>query len=226
MTKAEEAYAALLSGDPQAPAPAQGPPRLREAFRRVKERLYPPGFVGLMDRPAPEGRVAVALTDPWSLVASLVLSQALDARVDERAMTPDETGLATGTLLPGARSWFVEARDDQGTARASLGTRAQPRLLSVPEPVVGVASVVAPAPVPQRSRVLPIAATVVAVGLAATASTFAGLGVSAHASAGMAGFASDTRALDLQSRTQLTFAWGFGIAAVVMGAAAVVLWVW
>lgn len=224
LAKAEAEYEALLAADPSAPAPQAGPPRLRDAFRRVKERLYPLGYVGLVERPAPEGRVAVALTDPWALVSTLVLTQSFETRAEAELLLADEAGLASGTLLPGARSWFVEARGPQGAALAHLGTREAPRLLALPEPVAAVG--LAPGVTPARSRVLPWLVTVAAVGLLATAGVFAGLGAGSSASAGSADFASEVRAFDLRARSQLSFAWGFGIAGVVAGAGAVVLWVW
>lgn len=216
--QAELAWEALLAVDPSAPAPRDGPPRVREAFRRVKERLYPPRFVGLVDRPAPPGRVAVAVTDPWSLVSKLSLIQGeLEGR-----MAIDESGFASASLTPGARSWFVEARDAQGSMLAQLGTREAPRLLAMPEPVPGVATAT-PA---GRSRVFPVVFTAVAAGLAVTAGVFAAVGADASTRAGTAAFASETRALDLQARTAFTATWGFGIGAALTGATAVVLWAW
>lgn len=218
---AEKVYAELLSTDARAPAPSSGPPRLRDAFRRAKERLYPPGFASLTREPAPAGRVAVQLLDPWnSCTRGVVIARrGLDGTFTEEAMPVDALG--RGSVGVGdASAWFVEARSASG-ACASLGSLAEPVLVPViEEEAVTRAPVVTP-----RSRVVPWISFGVTVAATAAAATFAGLGAGSMDQARSANFASDLRAAELQARDQFTLAWGFGIGAAVAALTTAVLFI-
>jgi hypothetical protein len=223
LEKAEAVYGELLAADPSAPAPQQAPPRLREAFRKIKERLYPQGFVTLTERHAPPGRVAVAVVDPWSSVAALTLFEEGQSGLTERPLRPDEFGVAVESFSGTSRGWFVEARDASGALRAQLGSRQAPRLLAAPP--TAQASLL-PTAAPARSRVLPWLATGLAVGMAGATAGIAASGSDTYGRAGTAVFASDRLAFDQRARTEFSVSWGLGVGALVIGAVALALWLW
>lgn len=218
---AEAVYAELLADDARAPPPSAGPPRLRDAFRRAKERLYPPGFASVTRQPAPQGFVGVRLLDPWERCAGgVTLFLRRDAAFAASAVLLDALGRGQAELGD-ASAWYAEARAADASVCAALGSAAEPFALSRVEPV-GVAQPAAQAP---RSRVVPWLALGATAVTGALSATFAGLGAGSLEQGRLATFASDLRAAELAARSQFSVAWGFGIGAVVAALATVALFI-
>lgn len=224
LEKAEGVYGELLAADPTAPAPQDAPPRLREAFRKVKERLYPQGVVTLTERAAPAGRVAIAVVDPWSVITQLLLFEDGPTGFTSRPLAPDELGIAVESFASGTtRGWYVEGRDASGAVRAKLGSREEPRLLAA---APSAAASLLPTQAAPRSRVLPGVVTALAVGLGAATAGMALSGSDASSRAGRSLFSAEIFALDLRARSDITIAWGLGVGALVVAAVAIALWLW
>lgn len=214
MEQVDTVYAELLARDPRAPAPSSGPPRLRDAFRKAKERLYPPGFVSLTRAASPPGRVVIRLVDPWARCARVeVLAGDADGtwRATPIELDPEGQGAAA---TPASGAWFIEARTADGASCASLGTKAAPFVVEVAAP----SSVVTAR---GRASWVPWAVTAVAVALTAGAAISGGLGTSALDRARTASFAFDVRAEELAARNAFTWTWGLGAAAAASIAASV-----
>jgi hypothetical protein len=215
MEKVEAVYAELLTNDPRAPAPVSGPPRLREAFRRVKERVYPAKYVSLTREPSPPGRVALRLVDPWDRCATVQLVTRTSSGVTKDPVPVDPQGLGAATL-PDAGAWFVEARDAQSQPCATLGSAETPFVIAPVETPRAVATV---GPPPWVKWV--IAAGALGLAGAATASGFSG--ANSLEAARRTEFADELRANELAAQQAFRWTWGLGIAAGVFTAAAVVL---
>ncbi|MCA3011163.1 MAG: tetratricopeptide repeat protein [Myxococcaceae bacterium] len=133
--QAEEAFTELLSREPDFELDRKlTSPKIVEVFDVVKRRLYPPGTVSLVEVAGPPGRVLVEVVDPYRRVASARLFE----RRAEGEWSQAPLAVAVRTLdfpLPvsaeGAVRWYVELLDAAGAAVASLGSRAQPRLVEV-----------------------------------------------------------------------------------------------
>ena len=226
LDQAEASFAELLAQDAAAPGPREAAPRIREAFRRAKERLYPADFVSLVQAPAAVGRVEFEIKDPWSLVQTLRL---LEARGDgdfvPRVLSMNGDKVASAQLLepaPGkATRWFAEAVDAKQVVRARLGSREQPFVFDVGDATTSAGGVAG------RPRFVPWLATGFAVAAAAVSAGFAFQGVNDYRAAGEARLNTDTAQLDSRARQNFTVAWATGISAVVFAAAAAVLfWLW
>lgn len=219
---AENVYAELLATDAKAPAPVSGPPRLRDAFRRAKERLYPPTFASLTREVAAPGRVGVQLLDPWSRCGGgvFLLRRTTEGFVAE-PVTLDERGHGQADLA-NAAAWYVEARGPTGERCAAIGSAAEPFLNAPPIVETAAPSVVVARP---RSRVVPWLVFGVAAAAAVTTGIFAGLGADSLARSKQAVFASDLRQGELAARDQFSLAWGFGAGAGLATLATVVLFV-
>lgn len=230
LARTEAAFSELLAGDPTAPAPQQAPPRIRDAFRRAKERLYPPDFVALESRPAPAGRVELALKDPWSRVRSVTLQQARGDDAFEASPLPlnDEAigGTALAAPAPGVPTrWFAEARGEKDEVLARLGSAEQPFVLEVQGRAVVEGE--APAAVTPRPAWVPWAVAAVGVAAAAAATTFVVLGYEDYRRADRAFYGDDRTRFDAQAYAWWRAAWGTGIGAGVFVLTSVVLfWVW
>ncbi len=139
---AEEAYAALLAKDPDAPDP-QGAPKVRETFRRAKERLYPPDMVRLERLPSPPGRLVLEVLDPWSNVRELLLYESKDGAFRPRSLAREGRQAAAdldrrhGAPL---RYYVVAVRAD-GQIAASLGSESQPFVVAATAAPPGAVSV-------------------------------------------------------------------------------------
>jgi hypothetical protein len=220
VNEAEQTYVQLLSRDARAPAPTAGPPRLRDAFRRAKERLYPPGFVSLTRELSAPGRVAVQLLDPWNTCNGGVVMRrrGLEREFTAEPLALDALGRGQAELapLPTQREWYVEARGADGAGCATLGTAAEPFFITrVIEAPLGV-------PPPPRARWVPWLIVGAAVIAAALTTTFTLLGEDSLARARASRFGADIRAAELGARDQFTLAWGFGVGAGVATVASVV----
>ncbi len=217
VNEAEQAYVQLLSRDARAPAPTAGPPRLRDAFRRAKERLYPAGFVSLTRELSAPGRVAVQLLDPWNLCSGgvVMLRRGLERDFTAEPLALDALGRGQ-TDVTQLSAWYVEARTAEGVPCATLGTAADPFLITrVIEAPLGV-------PAPPRARWVPWLIVGAAAVAAALTTTFTLLGEDALGRARASLFGADIRAAELKARDQFTLAWGFGVGTGVATVASVV----
>jgi hypothetical protein len=154
---AEKIYGELLSEDPHAPAPTDAAPKVRKAFQRAKESLYPPDYVRLEQLESEESTLELVLVDPWAQVEQLILVEpAIDRRLSinkHRARAP--LPAPEGQLI----RWSVEARAADGRVLASVAGEIAPVVVAAvpppppakPEPVL----------VPKATPPAPIAAVIV-----------------------------------------------------------------
>jgi hypothetical protein len=131
---AQGTFSELLAADPSAPAPGHAAPKIQEAFRRAKERLYPPGFVQLRRVPSVAGRIELELVDPWAQVERVALEDV--TRPDAPTELPTHPDLrrvsAELDAAPGAeRHVYAEARAADGHVLAHLGTAEEPLKVQV-----------------------------------------------------------------------------------------------
>jgi len=103
---AERAYARLFKVDPYVPPP-RASPKVVDAFRAAKARVFPRPSVSLQGELRADRRVLVRLLDPWALVARVrwfeVSPSAVSARpspeLEERTLTVAPTLEATSVLF-------------------------------------------------------------------------------------------------------------------------------
>ncbi|MBL8954100.1 MAG: hypothetical protein JNK82_25210 [Myxococcaceae bacterium] len=224
LDQAEATFAELLVEDPSAPPPRDAP-KIREAFRRAKEKLYPLDFVSLTQSPAPVGRVALQLKDPWGVVEQVALLESTDQQTfTARPLELGEDRTAAAALTPPAPGeptrWYAEARGNKKVL-ASLGTAAQPFVFAI-----GEGSVVTEG---RRTRVVPwlVAAFAVAAAAAGAALMVAGWSDSDAAGrlAASGGSNGEIRRLDSRARTEVTVGWAGAGTALALGVTAAVLFV-
>lgn len=207
LDEAERVYAELLTWDPHAAAPEAASPKIRDLFKRAKERVYPRGFVKLNQLPAAAGRVDAEVIDPWTLVASVELAEAT-SKEGPFARQPLEvkSHRVSAELAPpsadAALFWFVEARSKEGKVVSSLGTVSAPnvrpalvvadntRTSAVPEGAVATSQEQAPPRWVAYSLVGASAVLFVTSGVLLYAAD------QDYQAAGRARFASDTAVLD------------------------------
>jgi hypothetical protein len=105
------AYQALLSKNPHARAP-EASPKVRDAFVRAKEALYPKPSVGLSRLPSAPDTWIFEWVDPWGLVKTL--------KVNERSFDASATRLlkVPASSTPGPVD--VSALDERELLLASL----------------------------------------------------------------------------------------------------------
>lgn len=219
---AEATFSELLADDPSAPAPRDAP-RIREAFRKAKEKLYPVDFVSLTQAPAPVGRVALSLKDPWGLVESVALLESTDQTTfsTRDLQLSDERTTAAAALTPPAPGeptrWYAEARGPGANVLTRLGSAAQPFVFGI-----GEGSIVTEG---RRTRVLPWLATAFAIaGAGASVGLIAG-GWADSAAAGRASSNGEIRRLDARARTEVLAGWISGGIALALAALATVLFI-
>ncbi len=141
-----EAYGELLAKDPNAPAPTDAAPKIREAFRAAKTSLFAPGVVKLTRVTAGEGHLAFELTDPWAAVTRLEVheiagnSRNITVTVSERERQAGLFDVKVPATL--VQAW-VEAFNGENTVVATLGS------LRVP---LRLAKSHAPSPTPPTKR--------------------------------------------------------------------------
>jgi hypothetical protein len=138
LSAAEATFAELLTRDAAAPAPLEASPKIREAFRAARARVFPLGTVRLTRRGASEGRLVLELFDPWAAVARVELRQVGGGQVTSAAPAP---ALAL-TVPPGLVAGFVVALGPTGEVLGTLGSSTAPLRLGRPP---------APSPAPRAS---------------------------------------------------------------------------
>jgi hypothetical protein len=228
--EADVAFGQMLALDPQAELDPALSPKIRDAFRATKLRLYPAEYVALKQLPASEGLLRAELADPWKRVGVVVLGKwnASSKVFDEAPLAP--AGNVYLVRVTAGTAWFVEARSAAGESLALLGKKSAPVLAAtVPSSAVTAAPVLVekPAADPPKTRAL-IRWTSVGVG-AVAAVTGAVLWSVAGGTRAKAetpgGWADDATKLDGQAATERTwghvFFWG-GVAVATTGA--IVTW--
>jgi hypothetical protein len=129
-----ETYSRLLSTDPHAATPRDAAPKVKEAFRKAKESLFPEGYVLLRALPSAPNRTEVELVDPWKRAKDVVLLEAVGeaAEFGERVMTRRGGQFSAQLRVPepGARlRYFVVARNAEGVTIANVGTGDAPSVV-------------------------------------------------------------------------------------------------
>lgn len=126
--EASGAYRALLKADPHAATP-EGSPKVRDAFLRAKEALYPRPAVSLSRLPSAPDTWIFEWVDPWALVKSL--------KVNDRSFsaTPERLLKVPASTTPGPVD--VSALDERELLLASLrfenaATAAPPEIVAQP----------------------------------------------------------------------------------------------
>lgn len=219
LSEAETAYASLLVDQPHAPAPMDGSPKIQEAFRRAKERVFARGHVELRELPADLPTIRFDVVDPWALVKDVRL-RVLEPAGDHLPM-PITSHRVEATLpdTTGAAAFVVEARGAQGQVLAQLGSESAPvRRKWIDRSADARPGVGADWP---RWAFLGTSVTAAIAGV-----TFGALAASDSAAAGAAPTALRTQALDERARTRATTANVlFGASALAAGGA-VLTWGW
>jgi hypothetical protein len=244
MDEAQQSYEELLTEDPDAPQPQGVSPKIRDVYRKAKERLYPPGFVTLKQLPSPAARVELSMVDPWRAVAEVLLSESLEGRPFTQRRVDLRGRRASAVLARPAPGqivrWYVTARSATGSTLAQLGSEAAP--LEVKESSMGPerpALPLASAPVEGAAALAPVGvekpsgqrsktpAYVLAGASVVAAAVGVGLALSSAAdskAAGEAPFASDTYQLDQRARAKAVWANALIGGAVVGGGVSAVLY--
>lgn len=212
--QADAAFAQMLGLDPQAELDPALSPKIRDAFRATKLRLYPADYVSLKQLPASEGLLRAELADPWKRVATVVLG-----RWNQPAQRFEEEPLtAAGNVylvrLTAGGAWFVEARTARGEALALLGKKSPPVLATALPSTATVAPPVlvetpAPAPAKTRSIVRWSALGVGAVAAVAGVVLWSVAGDTRAKAEAPGGWADDATRLDQQATAQRD--WGHGL---------------
>jgi hypothetical protein len=224
---AERTYSALLTREPHAREPAQASPKIRAAFLKAKQRLYPEDFVALEPLATSSGSLDLRVVDPWG-------------RVKELRLYPEE-GDAVPLIVEDHRArWSapqggrvsVEALDGAGRVVAKLGrptplTLAPANLVPPDRPNDGSLPTALQASVrPWHSRLPAWVAVAGAVVLAGTGTVLALQSAADSRAAEEADYGSETRALDASARTKALWANILVGASLAGGGTAVVLFVW
>jgi tetratricopeptide (TPR) repeat protein len=131
--EADEAFARLLSADPQAEEPS-GAPKVKESFRRAKQRLYKDDYVAMKAVTAPEGEVWIEAIDPWHLLSAVEIHELKGAMDAVQLMKFD--GLYRGRLDLATLRYFVLGRASDGTVLASVGSEKVPLERTLPPSLV------------------------------------------------------------------------------------------
>jgi hypothetical protein len=226
----EAMFLEQLAADPHAPDP-EAAPRVRDAFTRAKERLYPGGYVKLVESSGEAGVRLVRLVDPWRRVHHLTVSSAgPEGPFTSREVSP---GDADPLRLGGRETRvYVEAHGKSGML-ANLGTAAAPLLLAQPAAVAAPPQAIVPQVTEQPGAVRPHkwVALGLAVGALAAAGVGTGFGAASSSSARQAGLATHAftvTQLDDAAAAQARAANSLFIGAGVLagGAAVAFFWPW
>ncbi len=146
--EADEAFARLLSADPQAEEPA-GAPKVKESFRRAKQRLYKDDYVSMKSVTAPEGEVWIEAIDPWHLLSAVEIHELKGAMDAVQLMKFD--GLYRGRLNAATLRYFVLGRASDGAVLASVGSDKVPVERSAPPSLVSNQQVTEERPVQTKA---------------------------------------------------------------------------
>ncbi len=199
LEEAEAVWGELLAKDPNAPPPDKVAPKISEAYRRAKVRLYPPEHVVLAPLATGPDALELEVQDPWEAVAALTLKE-LDGAQPERALErKDGRALLELRSVPPGR-YVVEARSAAGALLAQLGSSERPLVLGKPPAPAPVAAKEAPPPLPRPAppRAVEAAPPVAAVEAPPprwVAWTLAGLAVLAGGAGGALAASSSSDAL-------------------------------
>jgi hypothetical protein len=135
---AEAAFTQMLGIDAQAELDPALSPKIRDAFKRAKLKLFPEDYVAFKElAPAPE-LIRVELVDPWHRVRSVVLGRWREAeqRFVEQTLTPrDNVYLAQVK----GHDFYLEARTANGDSVARIGSKDVPAaapIAAAPVPTV------------------------------------------------------------------------------------------
>ncbi|HLL55512.1 MAG TPA: hypothetical protein VK447_18275 [Myxococcaceae bacterium] len=125
---AEKTFAELLALDPHFEPPRDVSPKILDAFGAAKARIFAPGFVQLVELPAPTGLARAELVDPWHRVDQLVrrYRPAGAPEWQEQRLTPEQ-GLVVIDFGQVGQQWYLEARAADGSVVAQLGSEQAPR---------------------------------------------------------------------------------------------------
>ncbi len=216
--EADEAFAKMIALDPRTELDPSLSPKILDAFRAAKLKLYPAQFVTFRELPAMQGLHRAELVDPWRRVSQVVLGT-----WDERAQKFVEQPLAPASgvfqaQVAGGLTWFLEARAASGEGVALLGKKVAPAPAPVPVAAAMPVAVAAEAPPPPEPPKVARWITVGA-GAAVALAGIALLGVSAtsRSSAERAVWAND--AVAIGGRASAEGGWGGGL---LFGGAAVI----
>lgn len=216
--EAEAAWSALLVSDPAFPDPTGVAPKVKDAFTRAKEKVYPRGYVKLALAPSATGQLAVAVTDPWRGVRRVELVDG-----EKRTALVLADGVARGTLEASELSRQVQALDDAGSVLSLLEV---PKVVITRSPILSInAPEIEAGPTgPPRWPAWTSAAVA-----AASLGTALALGLSAGRDFDASRAAPDAltaRQLDGQSRSKAVGANVLVAVGAAAGAGAVALFVW
>jgi hypothetical protein len=129
LDEAEHEYARLLEKDSNAPAPAHAAPKIRQAFLKAKERLYPHDFVQLTLVAVTPASIEINMVDPWQAVHDIDVFQARPGEpFAQLEVSVDGTGRVTGRLDTRRQPvrYYARAVGVEGRVLASLGTEKTP----------------------------------------------------------------------------------------------------
>jgi hypothetical protein len=107
-------------------------PKILDAFDQAKKRLYPDDFAALTAIPAPAGRVAIKVIDPWRRVREVHRFERVDGGPWHDALCVIEGGAVSFVVAVSAGStleWYAEARGDDAIL-ARLGSEGAPQVVT------------------------------------------------------------------------------------------------
>ncbi len=163
---AEEAFTELLRAEPAFELDRKDTsPKILDAFDAAKKRLYPEDFAALAAIPAPAGRAALKVVDPWRRVREVHRFERVDGgswRDSLCVIEGDTVSFAVAVAAGSTLEWYAEARGDDAVL-AHLGTEAAPQVVTT------MKFEVFPQPLPPRRWQRPVAWVLVGVALAAAA---------------------------------------------------------
>jgi hypothetical protein len=231
---AEKTFEELLALDPHFEPERGVSPKILDAFQAAKSRVFAPGFVQLVELPAPTGLARAELVDPWHRVERLVRRYRPTGAPawQEQRLTP-ERGLVIIDFGQTGQQWYLEARATDGSVVAQLGSESAPLQFSalsrdaLARPgATAPTSVQGTAPAPRWERAGAWTAAGVAV-LAGAAATYLQLSSGRSVQAARDEPWSDTaRQHHARARTEAGWAAGLFIGAGASAAAAVVMFTW
>jgi hypothetical protein len=138
LADAEAAFTQMISLDPRAELDPSLSPKIRDAFKSAKRKLYPEDYLALKELPAGPDLKRAELVDPWRRVSSVVVGR----WDEEQQKFVEETLPPNGNVYLAQvkeRAWYLEARNASATSIARLGSRdvpaPLPRPVAVAQPV-------------------------------------------------------------------------------------------
>ncbi len=208
-------YRELVTAFPHGAGPgSSASPKVRAAYLRAKEEVYPKGTVRLTRLTSSAQRLELELVDPWSAVARV--------RLRVNGVDRDEVPSAERRVafeLPARAGFKAEALGPDGAVLASLE---EAGAATADVPVAAAAAVVVEPAVsasrPSRAPAWVLVAAGVAAGI--TGGVLTGVGFGTAGSAQQAAVALDSERLNVAARQQAIAGWavlGVGAALLVGG---------